>query len=175
MLSNKMEEALNGQLNAELYSAYLYLSMATYFAAEELPGFANAMRVHRLEEITHGMKFYDFIEARGGRVLLKPIEGPQTTWGSPLDAVKAVLEHERKVTGLIHDLVDLAAEDKDHATSSFLNWFVDEQVEEEETATDFVRKVERVKDSPQGLFMLDQEMGKQAFKPQPGGIEGGLG
>lgn len=175
MISERMQQALNDQLVAELYSGYLYLSMAAYFASENLPGFANWMRIQRLEEITHAMKFYDFVISRGGRVTLKAIEQPITEWESPLAAFEHVAEHERKVTGLIHGLVDLAAEEKDHATSSFLSWFVDEQVEEEESADEVVQKLRRMKEIPGGIFMFDNEMGQRAFNPQPKGLEGGLG
>jgi len=175
MLSDKMEEALNGQLNAELYSAYLYLSMSAYFSSVNLPGFANWMRIQRLEEISHGMRFYDYILSRGGRVRLTAIEAPPTEWESPLDTLEAVYRHEQKVTGLIHDLVDLAIEEKDHATDRFLGWFVDEQVEEEESADEVVQGIKRVADAPGGIFMLDRELAQRVFNPQPSGIEGGLG
>ncbi|MBN2168563.1 MAG: ferritin [Actinobacteria bacterium] len=175
MLSERMEKALTEQLAAELYSGYLYLSMATYFSAENLPGFANWMRIHRLEEITHGMKFYNFIESRGGRIRLGAIDAPPSDWESPIDAFEAVLSHERKVTGMIHDLVNLASEEKDHGTSSFLQWFVDEQVEEEESAQNVINNLNRVKDAPGGIYMLDKEMGVAVFNPQPTGIAGGVG
>lgn len=175
MLSDKIQEALNSQLNAELYSAYLYLSMAAYFTSINLPGFSNWMRIQRLEEITHGMKFYDFIEERGSRVSIQPIEGPPTEWDGAVDVFEAVLAHEQKVTGLINDLVNLAIEEKDHATSSFLQWFIDEQVEEEASADEALQKIKRVQEAPGGLFMLDREMGQRVFNPQPTGLEGGLG
>lgn len=165
MLSKKMEQALNKQVNAELYSAYLYLSMDAYFRSQNLNGFANWMRVQMQEEQTHGMKIYDFIAERGGRVTLKAIDEPPTDWDSPLAVFEAVCEHERKVTGLIGGLVDLAMKEKDHATNSFLQWFVDEQVEEEASADLIREKLKMLKSSAGGLFMLDHELGKRTFKP----------
>ena len=165
MISNKMEEALNGQVNAELYSAYLYLSMESYFKSLNLNGFANWMRVQTQEEVAHGMKIYDFVNERGGRVTLKAIEGPQTEWGSPLAVFEAVYTHEQKVTGLINKLVDLAVKEKDHATNAFLQWFVNEQVEEESSADELVQQMKIMKDAPGGMFMLDRELGQRVFTP----------
>ena len=129
MVSENMEKALNAQLNAEIYSGYLYLSMAAYFEDEDLSGFANWMRVQANEELEHGIKFYDYIIRRGASVTLTAIEGPQTEWESPLAAFEHVLEHEKMVTGLINDLVNIAIEEKDHATNNFLQWFVEEHGE----------------------------------------------
>jgi ferritin len=157
-----MEKALNGQLVAELYSAYLYLSMAAYFDARKLPGFATWMRVQAQEEITHGMKFYRYVNESGGRVALGPIEGPPTAWPSPAAAFEHVLAHERKVTGLINELVKLAAEEKDRATTDFLQWFVKEQVEEEESAEAVLQKV---KGAGAELSAADGELGRRTFKP----------
>ena len=165
MLGKKIEQAFNGQLNAELYSAYLYLSMAAFFEAENLAGFANWMRVQTQEELFHAMKFYDYINERGGRVILRQIEAPPSKWDSPLAAFEAVAAHEHKVTGLINKLADLAMEEKDHAADSFLKWFVDEQVEEEKNAGAIVGKLKLVKGSPQGLFMIDQELAQRVFTP----------
>lgn len=163
MISDKMQEALNGQLNAELYSSYLYLSMAAYFLDLNLGGFANWMRVQAQEEDMHAMKFYNFINERGGRVLLKPIDGPPTEWNSPLAAFEAVLEHEQKVTGLINELVELALAEHDHATNIFLQWFVTEQVEEEDSANDVIQQIKMVGEAKGGLFMLDRELGQRTF------------
>jgi ferritin len=162
MLSDKMQDALNGQLVAELYSAYLYLSMAAYFDAEGRPGFANWMRVQAQEEVSHGMKFYYYVYERKGRVLLGPIDGPPTAWESPAAAFEHVLAHERKVTALIGGLVKLAVEEKDQATGYFLQWFVEEQVEEEESADAVLRKV---KEAGAELSALDDELGTRVFKP----------
>ncbi|MHC5035847.1 MAG: ferritin [Planctomycetota bacterium] len=164
MLNEKMGKALNGQLNAEMYSAYLYLSMSAYFQAQDLPGFANWMRVQAQEEQMHAMKFFDYILERGGNVTLASIEGPQTEWASPEAAFQHVLDHEQKVTGLIHGLVDLALETRDHAANHFLQWFVAEQVEEEASANEVLKKVKRAGDGA-GLFMMDQELGARVFTP----------
>ncbi len=163
MISERMQEALNGQLNAELYSSYLYLSMAAYFQGLNMGGFANWMRVQVQEEDLHAMKFYNFINERGGRVVLKAIDGPPAGWDSPLAAFEAVLEHEQKVTGLINELVELALAEHDHATNIFLQWFVTEQVEEEDSANDVIQKIKMVGEAKGGLFMLDRELGQRTF------------
>ena len=165
MISKKMEDALNKQVNAELYSAYLYLSMAACFESMNLPGFANWMRVQTQEETTHAMKIYDYICERGGRVMLKAIEAPPANWKSPLAAFEAALKHEQKVTGLINNLVNLAVAGKDHATQIFLQWFVSEQVEEEKSADEIVQKLNLTKNMPGALYMLDKEMGQRVFTP----------
>jgi len=165
MVSKKMEEALNKQVNAEMYSAYLYLSMESYFKSLNLNGFANWMRMQTQEEMMHAMKIYDFINERGGRIILKPIEGPSTEWDSPLAVFEAVYAHEQKVTGLINDLVDLAIEEKDHATNTFLQWFVNEQVEEEASADEIVQQLKMMENAPSGMFMLDRELGQRVFTP----------
>ena len=165
MISKKVEKALNEQVNAELYSAYLYLSMEAYFKSLNLIGFANWMRVQTQEEMMHAMKIYEFIDERGGRITLKAIDGPQTKWDSPLAAFKAVYEHEQKVTGLINNLVNLAIEEKDHATNTFLQWFVNEQVEEESSADQMVQQLKMMENAPGGMFMLDREMGQRVFTP----------
>jgi ferritin len=158
MLSEKMQAALNDQINAELYSSYLYLSMAAYFEAENLNGFANWMHIQEREENGHAMKFYAFVNQRRGRVELHPIEGPKTSWKSPLEVFEDSLKHERKITGLINKLVDLAIEEHDHATNSFLKWFVDEQVEEEANVDAVIQDLKRAGKSAEALFMLDREL-----------------
>ena len=172
MISERMQEALNRQLNAELYSSYLYLSMAAYFQDLNMAGFANWMRVQAQEEDMHAMKFYNFINERGGRVLLKAIDGPPTEWDSPLATFEAVLEHEQKVTGLINDLVELALAEHDHATNIFLQWFVTEQVEEEDSANDVIQQIKMIGQAEGGLFMLDRELGQRTFTPPAEGSEG---
>jgi len=172
MIGKKMEEALNGQVNAELYSAYLYLSMAAYFESGNLPGFANWMRVQAQEEQFHAMKFYDYINERGGRVILEQIEAPPAEWDSALAVFEAVSAHEQKVTALINQLVDLAIQQKDHATNSFLRWFVDEQVEEEDNAGKIVGQLKLIKDSPEALFLMDKELSRRVFAT-PASAEGG--
>ena len=163
MLNKEMEDALNGQINAEMYSAYLYLSMSAYFQSISLSGFANWMRVQYQEEMAHAMKFYDFINERGGRVTLKVIDAPPTNWASPLAAFEAAYAHEQKVTGLINDLVEKAHEKRDHATSIFLQWFVSEQVEEEDNANKIVEHIKLMGDARGGMFMLDRELGQRTF------------
>jgi ferritin len=165
MIGKKMEKALNEQVNAEMYSAYLYLSMESYFQSLNLKGFANWIRVQTQEEMVHAMKIYDFVISRNGRMLLKTIDGPPVKWDSPLAAFKAILEHEQKVTALIHNLVNLAIEEKDHATNSFLQWFVNEQVEEESSAEEVLQQLKMMENAPGGLFMLDRELAQRVFTP----------
>jgi ferritin len=162
MLSKKMEKALNEQINAELYSAYLYLSMAAWFQSQNLPGFGAWMRVQAKEENGHAMKFFDFINERRGKVALKAIAEPAKEWKSPLAAFEASFEHEQYITGRISDLVNLAADEKDHATVNFLQWFVKEQVEEEASVDSAVQKLKMAEKAPGALLMLDQVMGQRA-------------
>ncbi len=168
MLSEKMQEALNTQINKELYSSYLYLSMAAWCESVNLGGFANWMIIQAREEVSHTEKLFGFLNERGGRVLLQPIEGPPTEWGSVLEVFGQVLEHERLVTGLIHGLVKLARSEDDYATEAFLQWFVSEQVEEEATASGVVEKLKLAGEQGSGLFMLDREMGTRVFTPPAG-------
>jgi ferritin len=161
MISKKMEKALNDQINAELYSAYLYLSMSAYFEAGNLPGFAKWMRIQWQEEVMHALKIYDYVNERGGRVILKSIDGPPAKWKSPLDVFQATYKHEQVVTGRINGLVTQAVAEKDHATNAFLQWFVTEQVEEEKSADEIVQKLKRISDAPGGLYMLDKELGQR--------------
>jgi ferritin len=163
MLSKKMEKAINQQINAEMYSSYLYLSMATYFESKSLGGFSNWMRQQAQEEMFHGMKMFDYVCERGGRVTLDKIDKPPSKWTSPLNAFENVLSHEQKVTGLINKLVDLAQKENDHATNIFLQWFVSEQVEEEDTAGGLVDKLILIGKDANGLFMLDSELAQRAF------------
>jgi ferritin len=165
MVTKKMQDTLNGQMNAELYSAYLSLAMAAYYEDKDLPGFANWMRVQAQEEMTHAMKFYDYLVQRGARVILDTIEKPPSEWESPLNVSEHVLEHEKKVTGLINDLVNLAMEEKDHATNNFLQWYVAEQVEEEESVGSVLQKVRLAADSSSGLLMVDSELAQRVFNP----------
>jgi len=162
MLSRKMEKALNGQVNAELYSAYLYLSMAANFTAQNWVGAAKWMRVQAGEEFKHAMRFYDFILACNSKVVLDPIAKPPTQWPTLLAAFEAAYAHEQKVTGLINGLVELAEDEKDHASEAFLQWFVNEQVEEEANALHIVQQLRLIGDSKGSLFMLDHQLGKRA-------------
>jgi ferritin len=145
--------------------------MSAYFQSINLPGFANWMRVQAQEELVHAMKFYDFINERGGRVTLQKIDSPPTKWASPLDVFENTYKHEQKVTGLINDLVNLAVGEKDHATNIFLQWFVTEQVEEEASADEVVQKLKLVGKDSGGLFMLDGEMGQRVFTPPAASAE----
>jgi ferritin len=159
MLKEKVEKALNEQINAELYSAYLYQSMAAYFEDKSLAGFARWMDLQVEEEMAHSRKIYDYVNERGGRVILYGIDKPKSEWNSSLEVFEESLAHEEKVTAMINDLVSLAAEEKDYATHSFLQWFVDEQVEEEDSVGKIVDKLKLVGDSTQGLFMMDDKLG----------------
>jgi ferritin len=160
-----MEKALNGQLNAEFYSAYLYLSMAGYFESIDLKGFANWMRVQVQEEQFHTMKLYDYMFERGGKVTLRPVDAPPSDWDCPLVVFEATLEHEQKVTGLINDLVYLARTEKDYAAEIYLQWFVNEQVEEEDNVNKVLGQLKLIKDSPQAMFIMDKDMAQRVFTP----------
>ncbi len=165
MINKKVETAINKQINAEIYSAYLYLSMNAYFNSVNLIGFANWMRIQALEELTHADKFYNFIVSRGGRIKLEAVAGPPAQWKSALAAFEDALKHEQKVTGLINDLVDLSLKEKDHATNSMLKWFVDEQVEEESNAENIIQQLKLMGESGHGLHMLDRELAQRVFVP----------
>lgn len=160
-----MEEALNGQLNKELYSSYLYLSMAAYFEDLNLTGMSQWMRLQADEEHEHSLKFYDFIIKISGRVILGQIDKPKSSWDSPKAAFEEALEHEKFITKSINELTNLAIEEKDHSTNTFLHWFIDEQVEEEANASDIVQKFELIADSKSGLYMLDRELGQRTNSP----------
>jgi ferritin len=163
MLEKEVERGINEQINAELYSAYLYYSMAAYFEALSLKGFSHWMRVQALEEMTHVQKFFGYLNDRAGRVELLPIEAPPLEWESPLKVFEEVYAHEVKVTSLINKLMDLAVSKSDHASCSFLQWFVTEQVEEEATADEVLQKLKLVDKTEGGLFLLDQEMDRRTF------------
>jgi ferritin len=161
MFSKKIQDAINEQINKELYSAYLYLSMATQLDAENLPGFAHWMRVQYREETEHALKFYRYVDERGGRVLLKAIDAPPTEFGSPLEVFKAVLEHEQLVTGLINKLYELALDEKDYATQSLLRWYIDEQVEEEANASYIVETLKLAGEKGNALILLDRQLAQR--------------
>jgi ferritin len=165
MLTRKMQSALNKQINAEIYSAYLYLSMGAWSDAQGLDGFANWFKIQYQEEFSHAMKIYDYVYERGGTVTMAQIDEPPTKWKSPLDAFDAVCKHEAKVTGLINKLVDLARKDSDHATDNMLQWFVAEQVEEEDTADKIRSKIKLVGSQGHGLYMIDRELAARVFTP----------
>ncbi|UCD73549.1 MAG: ferritin [Candidatus Bathyarchaeota archaeon] len=161
MISDKMLEALNKQANAELYSGYMYLSMSAYFESVNLRGFASWMRVQANEELSHGLKFYDYIVERGGRVKLLPIEQPPLEWSSPLEAFEEVYKHEVKVTGLINNLVKIAVSENDYATQNMLQWFVAEQVEEEASADEIVQRIKLAGSDGKGLLLIDRELAQR--------------
>jgi len=158
MLKKNVQDALNKQMNAEFYSEYLYLSMAAYFESKALHGSAHWMLCQTQEEHMHGMKFFNHISDRGGKALVSSMEGPPTDWDSPLAVFMHVYKHEKKVTGLIDDLVNLTIAEKDHATNNFLQWFVTEQVEEEASANVVLENIKLVEDSKGGLLMVDKEL-----------------
>ena len=162
---------LNEQVNAEFYSAYLYLSMVAYFESINLPGFAAWMLAQSQEEVVHAMKIFNHIIDRGGRITLGVIETPAVEWSSPLHAFENAYAHEQKVTGLINNLVKTAISEHDHASNNFLQWFVTEQVEEEKSTDEVVQKLKRAGDSPGVLLMLDREMGQRTFTLPEGNSE----
>ena len=173
-MNQKMQDALNAQVNAELYSAYLYLSMAAHFEAANLPGFAHWMRMQTMEEVFHAMKIFDFVVERGSRAELQPIEGPPIEFGTPLDIMQAAYAHEQHITGLIHSLYNLAAEEKDHAARVMLEWFITEQVEEEKAASGIAEQLRMIGDCSHALLMLDREMGARVVSPLvAGAVMGG--
>ena len=159
MISQKIQKALNEQLNAEFYSSYFYLSMSAYFESKDLQGFAQWFRLQADEEYAHAMKIFDYVYQIGGEVKLMKIDGPKTNWDSFLEVFQDTFEHEQKVTKSINDLLELSYAEKDHATVNFLQWFVSEQVEEEATAQQNVKKMEMIGDDKAGLFMIDKELG----------------
>jgi ferritin len=165
MLNPKIEQAINDQINAEVYSAYLYYSMAAFFESLSLKGFSHWLRIQALEELTHVQKFVGYISDRGGRARMQTVEAPPVEWSTPLEVFNQVYEHEVEVTQRVNTLLDLAIAESDHATANFLQWFVAEQVEEEASADDVVQRLKLVDKTEGGLFLLDQEMDKRSFVP----------
>lgn len=167
VMNPKLESAINEQINAEFYSAYLYLSMSSWFESTGLKGFANWERVQAQEERDHALKFFDYLCARGGRAVMKEISAPPVAWQNPQEAFETQLDHELTVTGLINNLVNLAIEEKDHATVNFLQWFVSEQVEEEENARTVLDQLKMIsQEKGVGLlYMLDKEMATRVYVP----------
>ena len=161
MLNPKIQDAFNEQINKELFSSYLYLSMAAHFEATTMPGMAAWMRVQAQEETIHAMKFYDYILERNGKVTLAQIDAPKTEWSSPAEAFEDAYAHEQKITRLINGLVDLAVAEKDHATETFLQWFVTEQVEEEATVSTIVDQLQLVGDNGVALYMIDGQLSQR--------------
>ncbi|HEU23927.1 MAG: ferritin [Mesoaciditoga sp.] len=161
MISKQIEQVLNEQINAEFYSSYLYMAMAAYFRSIKLNGFATWMEKQAKEEEEHALKIYEYLNKRNGRVSLKSVKEPPFEWKSPLDVFEATYVHEQEVTKSIERIVSLTDGEKDYATSSFLQWFIDEQVEEEYSVLQILEKLRMMKDSNQGLLMLDAELGKR--------------
>jgi ferritin len=161
MIGQAMQDAMNEQINKELFSSYLYLSMAAYFEDKNLPGFANWMRVQAEEEREHGMKFFDFIQERGGRVLLKGIDAPKTDWSPSLEVAQEVAQHEAKVTASIYALYELALQEKDYPSQVMLQWFINEQVEEEKNAAEIVATLQLIEDRGTAVLMLDHQLAKR--------------
>ena len=162
-MNKKVEDAINKQINAEIYSAYLYLAMAAYFDGEGLEGFSNWMKIQAQEEMTHAMKFYRYVFERGGKVVMDAIEKPNGEYGSSLEVFEEVLKHEQLVTSLINGLYELAVDEKDYAFQSMLKWFIDEQVEEEGNAQQIIDQVKLAGEKGPGLFMFDKELGARTF------------
>ncbi len=169
-ISKKMAAAVNGQINAEFFSGYIYLSMAAYFEGQNLPGFATWMRLQAQEEQIHGMKLFDYVLERGGSFIPKAIAAPSASWESPLAVFQEALKHEQKVTGLINKLYEVAKAENDHATEIMLQWFITEQIEEEASAEAIVEKLKLAGNKPQALLMLDKELGTRT--PPTAGTEG---
>lgn len=167
MLSKKLCDALNKQLNNELYSAYLYLSMSSYAGSIGLKGSANWFMVQYQEEMAHAMKFYNYINSRGEHVALAAIAAPPAEFSNLLDMFEQTLKHEEFITSSINELTDLALSEKDHATNIFLQWFVTEQIEEEENDRDIIGKLKLIGDNGQGILMLDNELATRVFVPPP--------
>lgn len=167
MMSEAMQAAINKQINREIYSAYIYASMATYFEHRSLKGFANWMRMQSEEELDHARKFTTYMQDRGARVVFTSVDAPRTDWGAPLEVFTDAYNHECHITACINELSSQAIAEKDHATHALLEWFVTEQVEEESNADQIVQQLKLADGAPGALFLLDRELG--ARKPEPEG------
>lgn len=165
MKNSKVEAVVNAQINAEFWSAYLYLAMSADFAAKGMPGFANWMYVQFQEEQAHAIKLFNYIISRGGKPELKPIEGVQTEWNTPLEVFKEILSHEQKVTSMMNELYAIANSEKDYATVSILQWFIIEQAEEENTAKGLIDTLTMIGDNGFGIYTLDKELSARVFVP----------
>ncbi len=165
MANQRVLDALNEQLNMELFSEYFYLSMESYFLDNDLDGFANFFNVQVKEERDHAYKFLNYISRIGGKIILQPIRQPQVDFESPLEVFELALKHEKLITSSIYNLTDLSTSEKDHTTSSFLRWFIDEQSEEEESMDKIVKKLRLLKNDPAGLLIIDQELAQRVYIP----------
>lgn len=169
MFNKKIEDAIIDQINYEMYSGYIYLSMASYFESVNLKGFANWMRIQVQEENFHAMKMFDFVLERGGRPLLKAIGEPKNDWKDAIECFKVALEHEESVTSRINNLLELAVAEKDHATANFLQWYVAEQVEEESSVSEILEQLKMIDGKGSGMFMIDKELKARVFTPPVAG------
>ena len=174
MISVKMQKAINDQINFEFYSAYLYLAMSAHFNRQSLNGFGNWMRVQAQEEGIHAIKLYDFLTERDGKVVLQAVKQPPTDWKSPLEAFQQAYAHEQKVTSNFNEITDLALKEKDHTTATYVQWFVNEQIEEEANAKKNVDQLKLIKSDVNALLLLDRELGTRVFV-LPAGATIGLG
>jgi ferritin len=165
MISERLFNELNKQINFEFYSAHLYLAMAAYCAAEDFDGFSNFFKVQAEEERFHAMKFYNYVNEMNGRVTLEGMHEPRNDFKSLLDVFKVAYAHEKVVTSKVYNLTDIATEEREHATISLLKWFIDEQVEEEANFNGIIRKLERINNDPTSIYMLDTELGARVFVP----------
>lgn len=165
MLSTKMEAALNGQINKEIFSSYLYMAMSMYFAAEDFDGAASWMRIQALEELTHAEKFMNYVNERDGRVVLEALPKPDVNWESPISAFSAAYKHEQFISASINELITIARDEKDFMSDNFLQWFVAEQVEEEASAKEVIRMFKLAGNGGGGLLMIDKELGSRVFTP----------
>ena len=165
MLSEKLENSLNDQINFEFYSAHIYLSMAAYCLGMDLDGFANFFTVQAEEEKFHAMRFFNYVNQKEGKIILKGMPNPSVDFKSALDVFETALSHEKIVTNKIYNLSDIAMEEREHATLSLLKWFIDEQVEEENTLTTIIKKIKRMDKDSAALYMLDTELAARIFVP----------
>ena len=161
MIKQEIQEALNAQIIREMYSSNLYLSMAAYYASNNLNGFANWMRLQAEEELRHALKIFDFVLDRNGKIQLDKIPSPPITWESPIAPFEDSYKHEQLISSQINDIQDLAFQLKDYATVSFLNWFANEQVEEEKSTNDILDRLQLAGDSKASLFLIDRELGNR--------------
>ncbi|MDU5109881.1 MAG: ferritin [Clostridium sp.] len=163
MLSKKLLEGLNNQINFEFYSSYTYLAMAGYCESIDLSGFANFFRVQAKEELDHAMKLYDYVYQKNGSVVLEQVNKPQGDYDGIIDVFEKGYEHEQLVTRKIYELTDIAYEEREHSTISLLKWFIDEQVEEENNFNSLVKRVRRIEDNPAGLYLMDDELATRVY------------
>jgi len=167
MINKKVEKALNEQITREIYSSLLYLSMAGYYTIKNLSGFANWMFVQTKEEMDHAMKFFNYLLDRGGDTKIGAMEAPKANWKSPLDAFEAAYKHEQYITASINNLADIAIKEKDHATNNLVQWFINEQVEEEANVDEIINKLKMMEGFPGGLIMMDAELKTRVYVPPP--------